>query len=69
VAIVVNLSLDANYLFICQKPPTASLLDHLGPWPWYVLGAEVAALANFAVAYTPWLFLDQRRAQRARRAS
>ena len=64
VAIVVNLSIDANYLFICQKPPTASLLDHLGPWPWYVLGAEFAALANFALAYTPWLFMDRRVTQR-----
>jgi len=64
VAIVVNLSIDANYLFICQKPSTASLLDHLGPWPWYVLGAEVAALANFALAYTPWLIIDRREVKR-----
>jgi hypothetical integral membrane protein (TIGR02206 family) len=62
VAIVVNLSIDANYLFICKKPPTASLLDHLGPWPWYILGAELAACANFALAYVPWLWIDRRKA-------
>jgi hypothetical integral membrane protein (TIGR02206 family) len=67
VAIVVNLSIGANYLFICEKPPTASLLDHLGPWPWYVLGAEMAALANFAVAYIPWIFLDKRKTLQQRR--
>jgi uncharacterized membrane protein YwaF len=32
---VVNWLIGSNYLFIAHKPPTASLMDALGPWPWY----------------------------------
>jgi hypothetical integral membrane protein (TIGR02206 family) len=58
VAAVVNILLDANYFWICNKPPTASILDYLGPWPWYVFFAEFVALANFSLAYVPWLLID-----------
>lgn len=57
-AAIVNLLLDANYFWICGKPPTASILDLLGPWPYYVFFAEFIALANFAVAYVPWFAID-----------
>ncbi len=57
-AIVVNLALDANYFWICGKPKTASILDHLGPWPYYVIFAEVVALVNFTAAYIPWWIID-----------
>ena len=29
--------LDANYGFVCHKPGTGSILDVLGPWPWYLV--------------------------------
>tara|TARA_B100000315_G_C14593817_1_gene597502 strand:+ start:2826 stop:3557 length:732 start_codon:yes stop_codon:yes gene_type:complete len=53
ITIPVNLILDANYFWICGKPPSASLLDYMGPWPWYILTGEFVALAHFSLAYLP----------------
>ncbi len=58
VAAIVNYMLDANYFWICGKPPSASILDYLGPWPYYVFFAEFVALANFVAAYIPWWIMD-----------
>lgn len=59
-AAIVNLILDSNYFWICGKPPTASLLDYLGPWPWYILMAEFVALLHNLVAYAPFYFFNKR---------
>ena len=58
VAIPVNLLLNANYLYICHKPPL-SLLNYMGPWPWYVAVGCVMALFHFALAYVPIWFVKQ----------
>jgi len=34
---VFNQITGSNYLFICHKPDTASIMDVLGPWPIYII--------------------------------
>lgn len=53
---VANLLVDSNYMFIMHKPSTPSILDLLGPWPWYILSLEFIALVSFFILLSPFLF-------------
>lgn len=53
-AAAVNALTGANYGFLREPPPTASLIDVLGPWPWYLVALEGIALALFALLYLPF---------------
>jgi hypothetical integral membrane protein (TIGR02206 family) len=56
-AIVVGLTdyvLGANYIFLLHKPSTASVLDILGNYPYYLLSEEGLALVIFGLLYLPF---------------
>ena len=55
----VNLLLDANYLYLRAKPAQASVIDHLGPWPWYLVALEGIILVSFALYYSPFFLRDR----------
>ncbi len=57
---VVNRLLDSNYLFIAHKPDTASLLDVLPPWPWYIPVLLLLAVLFLGIAYLPFGIKDWR---------
>ncbi|NLK97383.1 MAG: TIGR02206 family membrane protein [Epulopiscium sp.] len=50
----VNIFTGGNYLFLRQKPSAFSIMDYLGPWPWYILSLEGIALIGFILAYLPF---------------
>ena len=51
---VVDAITGADYMYLRAKPPSATLLDVLGPWPWYLLGATAIGLVLFAVLDAPF---------------
>lgn len=61
---VFNKVTGANYLFICQKPEISSVMDYLGPWPWYIISLELAAVVNFLILYIPFVFSNAFRSER-----
>jgi hypothetical integral membrane protein (TIGR02206 family) len=51
----VNEVLDTNYGYLNHKPASASLLDLLGPWPWYLLAGGAIIAVGWALVLTlPW---------------
>ena len=45
---------DGNYLFLRNLPPTRTLLDYMGPWPWYIVTLAVLAIVIFTLLDLPF---------------
>ncbi|QGM32490.1 TIGR02206 family membrane protein [Bacillus sp. N3536] len=43
----INYLFEGNYMFLQRKPSGGSLLDFLGPYPWYILSLEIVAFLIF----------------------
>lgn len=57
----VNRQIGSNYLYTQGKLPTPSLLDVLGPYPWYLLSMEALGIALVLLMYLPFALADRRR--------
>jgi hypothetical integral membrane protein (TIGR02206 family) len=55
VAGIANALLRTNYGFLCRKPPSPSLMDVLGPWPWYVCALAALGWLIFTLLNLPFL--------------
>lgn len=58
---VVNWLTGGNYMFVARKPDYATLLDYLGPWPWYIIPLQLIGLAAFVIVYLPYALRDRLR--------
>ncbi len=56
---LVNWAIGSNYLFIAHKPETASLLDILPAWPWYLLVIEAIGILLIFLLYLPFFIKDR----------
>jgi uncharacterized membrane protein YwaF len=50
-----NALLHTNYAFLCHKPENASLMDHLGPWPWYVASLIALSMVFYSLLNLPFV--------------
>jgi hypothetical integral membrane protein (TIGR02206 family) len=49
----VNSLVGSNYMFLMKKPENGSIMDFLGPHPWYILSLEAVAFVLCLIAYYP----------------
>jgi hypothetical integral membrane protein (TIGR02206 family) len=50
----VNRLTGGNYMFLAQQPENASLIDYLGPYPYYIFSLEGLALGLFWLLWIPF---------------
>ena len=58
---ILNKIIGSNYLFIAHKPETASILDVLPPWPYYILIIELLAAFFILLFYAPFAIKDRKK--------
>jgi hypothetical integral membrane protein (TIGR02206 family) len=56
IALIINFSAGTNYGYLAKKPSGPSILDFLGPWPFYIAGIEAIGLLLFLLLYVPFFF-------------
>lgn len=60
IVLLANSVTGGNYMFVSQKPANPSLLDYLGPYPWYILSLEGVAALLFFLLYLPFYAQSKR---------
>ena len=50
---IIDAITGANYMYLRERPKGGSLLDVMGPWPWYIAGAMGLALVLFFLLWLP----------------
>jgi hypothetical integral membrane protein (TIGR02206 family) len=53
-AMLANRLFNSNFGFASRPPDNPSLIDHLGPWPWYLLSMQAIAVCLFLLLALPF---------------
>ena len=61
---LVDLVTGGNYMYLRQPPLNGSLLNLMGPWPWYIASGTVLAVIVLLILDAPF-WLGRRRTRRA----
>lgn len=56
VILPINIITGGNYMFLMRKPMGGSIMDFLGPWPWYIISLEAIAVITYILLYLPFAF-------------
>lgn len=59
-AMMVNHLMGTNFAFAAAPPPNPSLIDHLGPWPWYLVGMQGLAVLFFLLLALPFRWISNK---------
>lgn len=57
---VIDALTGANYMFLRSKPLSGSVLDLMGPWPWYMLWATLLGMALLLILDAPFRVMRRR---------
>jgi hypothetical integral membrane protein (TIGR02206 family) len=57
---LVDVVTGGNYLYLRHIPPGGSLLNLMGPWPWYIVTGVAAALVSLLILDAPFHFVRRR---------
>ncbi|QBP39726.1 YwaF family protein [Paenisporosarcina antarctica] len=57
IVFAINVVLQGNYMFLRTKPTQGSLLDLLGPYPWYIVSLEIV---TFIIFVCLWLLFKKK---------
>ena len=57
----INRWIGSDYLFVNGKPATASIMDLLPSWPFYIIYLELIGIVTFLLLYLPFFVQDLRR--------
>jgi len=52
---VIDAVANENYLYLRAKPSQPSILDVMGPWPWYIAAADALAFVLFRALMIPFM--------------
>lgn len=52
---MLNQVIGSNYGYTMGKPPGPSVLDLMGPWPWYLLWGEILMIILYLLLILPFL--------------
>ena len=53
-----DIILPVNYGFLAAKPITASIMDLLSPWPWYIPELVMIGILSLMIYYLPFAAMD-----------
>ncbi len=49
-----NAAFGTNYMYLCSRPGGESILDMMGEWPWYLVGADIIGIGLFGLLWWPF---------------
>lgn len=52
-SLIINVVTGGNYFFTMRKPEAVSILDYIGPWPWYLGTGQIVMFVFFLLYYLP----------------
>ncbi|WP_317167402.1 TMEM164 family acyltransferase [Winogradskyella costae] len=51
---MLNYALTANYVYLTEKPQSATIMDYFGEWPYYVIAGQLTLIPLFLLVYLPF---------------